>query len=124
MNPHLDFWEAVQRIRAGDPRYAPDAYAFVMESLDYTVRALDERRHISGAELVDGLCRAARERFGMLAYTVLERWGLRSGSDIGEIVFQLVAVGVLSRREEDAREDFDRLPDLKTALEDRYFETL
>jgi uncharacterized repeat protein (TIGR04138 family) len=118
-----EFWTVVERIRAADGRYASDAYAFVMDGLDHTVRALEERRHISAIELLEGLCGFARDRFGMLAFDVLDRWGVRSGSDIGEIVFQLVEAGILSRREEDAREDFDIPFDLKAALEDSYFET-
>jgi uncharacterized repeat protein (TIGR04138 family) len=123
MNPRSEFWLAVERIRAVDARYAPDAYAFVMEALDFTVRSLPERRHVSAAELVDGLRRAACERYGMLAFSVLQKWGVTSGSDVGEIVFQLIGAGVLSRREEDSREEFDPVGSLQPGLEDRYFET-
>lgn len=120
MNPRSEFWQAVQRIRADDARYAPEAYAFVMEALDFTVRSLPARRHVSGPELVAGLCRAAGERFGMLAFAVLEKWGIRSGSDVGEIVFQLIDVGILARRDEDTREEFDDTGSLRADLEDRY----
>jgi uncharacterized repeat protein (TIGR04138 family) len=123
MNPRAEFWLAVKRIRAADGRYAPDAYAFVVEALDYTVRAVGERRHVSAAELVDGLRRAACERYGMLAFDVLERWGLTTGSDVGEIVYQLIDAGLLSRREEDSREEFDAPGRLQSDLIDRYFET-
>ena len=117
-----EFWSTVERIRASDGRYARDAYAFVMDGLDSTVRSLPERRHVSAQELMDGLCRFARERFGMLAFTVLTRWGLASASDVGEIVFQLVEAGILSRREEDSRADFDLDIDFKQTLEDSYFD--
>ena len=117
-----EFWSVVDRIRAQDGRYARDAYAFVMDGLDHTVRSLDERRHVSAEELLRGLCRFARERFGMLAFTVLESWGVVSGADVGEIVFQLVDAGILSRRQEDARSDFDVSMDLKRILEDLYFD--
>jgi uncharacterized repeat protein (TIGR04138 family) len=117
-----EFWQAVERIRSVDARYAPDAYAFVMEALDYTVRALPERRHVTAAELLDGLLRAARERYGMLAFTVLKKWGLTGGSDVGEIVFHLIDAGILSRRDEDSREDFDALGSFQADLEDRYFD--
>jgi uncharacterized repeat protein (TIGR04138 family) len=71
---------------------------------------------------MDGLCRFAQERFGMLAFTVLSRWGLAAASDVGEIVFQLVEAGILSRRDEDSRADFDLDIDLKQTLEDSYFD--
>ncbi len=117
-----EFWLAVERIRAADARYACDAYAFVMDGLDHTVRALDERRHVSAEELLDGLCRFARDKFGMLAYDVLRSWGVTTGRDVGDIVFHLIDAGILSRREEDTREDFDTALDLKRALEDTYFD--
>lgn len=116
-----EFWEVVERIREADGRYGRDAYAFVMDGLDYTVRMKEERRHVTGGELLDGLCAFARGRYGMMAYDVVRSWGIQSGSDIGEIVFQLIDAGILSRREEDSREDFDTPLDLKQALEDSYF---
>lgn len=121
MTPHSEFWQAVERIRAADARYEPDAYAFVMEALDFTVRSLDERRHVSAAELVEGLHRVARERFGLLACTVLQKWGLGGGSDVGEIVFQLIDAGILSKRDEDSREEFDAVGNFQSELEDGYF---
>lgn len=121
MTPRSEFWLAVERIRAADARYQPDAYAFVMEALDFTVRSLEERRHVSAAELVEGLRHVARERYGMLAGTVLQKWGLAAGSDVGEIVFQLIDAGILSKRDEDTREEFDAVGDFQTELEDGYF---
>jgi uncharacterized repeat protein (TIGR04138 family) len=117
-----DFWIAVERIRSRDERYARDAYAFVMDGLDHTVSALEERRHVTALELLEGLCGFARTKFGMLAYDVLRAWGITSGRDVGEIVFHLIDAGILSRRDEDAREDFDTPLDLKQALEDSYFD--
>ncbi|HET6348003.1 MAG TPA: Minf_1886 family protein [Candidatus Krumholzibacteria bacterium] len=111
----------MERIRAEDGRYARDAYAFVMDGLDYTVRARAERRHVSARELLVGLCRFARDEYGMLGFDVLSSWGISSASDVGDIVFQLVDAGILSRRDEDARSDFDIPFDLKHALEDSYF---
>ncbi len=118
-----EFWVVVDRIRAADGRYAADAYAFVMDGLDQTVSGLEERRHVSGQELLEGLCRFARTRFGMMSYDVLCVWGIRSGGDVGDIVFQLVDAGILARRDEDSREDFNTSLDLKQVLEDAYFDS-
>ncbi len=123
MSQRAEFWLAVDRIREGDARYKPDAYAFVMEAVDYTVRSLGVWRHVSAAELVEGLRRAACDRYGMLAFTVLEKWGVRTGSDVGEIVFQLIDAGFLSRQDDDSREAFDEVGSLASDLVDRYFET-
>lgn len=117
-----DFWTVVEQIRSGDARYSREAYAFVMQALELTVRDLPERRHVTAEELLAGMCRHARGRYGLLAHTVLTRWGLSSGSDVGEVVYHLIDAGILSRREDDSRADFDRGGDLRMALEDQYFE--
>jgi uncharacterized repeat protein (TIGR04138 family) len=115
--PHSDFWAAVERIRAADGRYAPDTYAFVMESLDYRMREIGERRHVSAQELVHALCAHAKQRFGLFAYTVLSKWGLASSDDVGEVVFQLIDAGILSRQQGDERADFEGVVDFHAALE-------
>jgi uncharacterized repeat protein (TIGR04138 family) len=117
----VNFWDAVAAIRLADGRYEEDAYAFVMDGLEFTIRTIGEKRHVSAAELLDGLCSCAKERFGLMAWTVLERWGVAQTGDVGEIVFQLIDAGVLSKTEEDERSDFDDLFDLRVVLEDQYF---
>ena len=57
------------------------------------------------------MCANARQRFGLFAYTVLSKWGMRSSDDVGEIVFQLIDAGILSRQESDRRSDFDGVAD-------------
>ncbi len=112
-----EFWNAVERIRASDERFAPDAYAFVMDSLEVTMRRIGERRHVSAEELVGGVCANARQRFGLFAYTVLAKWGMKTSDDVGEIVFQLIGVGILSQQESDRRSDFNGVADFHDALE-------
>lgn len=48
----------------------------------------------------------ARGEFGFLAPTVFAEWGVRSGEDIGQIVFDLAGAGQLSARPEDSIADF------------------
>jgi len=117
-----EFWETVDTIRAADERYSRDAYAFVVESLESAVMVAGRPGHVSGAQLVKGLIQLARKRMGVMAWTVLEQWGIVGPSDVGEIVFQLIDAGVLSRREEDSREDFDIEVDFGSILESSYFE--
>jgi uncharacterized repeat protein (TIGR04138 family) len=122
MTGELHFWDAVARIREQDERYTPEAYAFVMDSLEFGIRRIGDRRHVSGKELLEHACACAKEQFGVLAYTVLEKWGLRSTGDVGAVVFRLVDVGVLSALESDSESDFDDVFDLKERLEQNYFE--
>lgn len=115
-------WDAVDRIRASDPRYRREAYGFVMVALGETVQGLPaerlahpERRHLTGQELLRGVVAMARREYGPLAPMVFREWGLRTSADVGELVFQLVECGQLGARPEDRREDFHG-PDLMRLL--------
>jgi uncharacterized repeat protein (TIGR04138 family) len=110
VNP-LSFEDAVARIVKRDPRYSEDAYAFLREALDFTVKLLEKpaqgpTRHVSGQELLEGIRRYALREYGQMAQRVLAHWGVRSSEDFGEIVFNLVETGVLGRTESDQRADF------------------
>jgi uncharacterized repeat protein (TIGR04138 family) len=107
------FNEAVAEIVAQDARYDAEAYAFVREGLDFTVKMLKknahgapEHRHVSGQELLEGLRRYALEQFGPMSKTVLQHWGIRQCADFGELVFNMVEKGVLGKTDRDSREDF------------------
>jgi uncharacterized repeat protein (TIGR04138 family) len=122
MGRDAKFWQAVEQIREKDPTFKPEAYALVMEALDFTLRRLGERRHVSAAELLRGMCDHAKERYGLLAWSVLESWGVTSASHVGRIVYQLIEVGVLAKQDSDRFEDFETDWDLKEILEHRYFD--
>jgi uncharacterized repeat protein (TIGR04138 family) len=113
--------ELLAGILGRDRRYARDAYVFVSESLNYTVKKAGRQGHVSGRELCEGLCEFALQQFGRLARTVLESWGIRTCEDIGEIVFNMVDAGLLRKTEEDSRQDFAGVLDFQQAL-DRGFE--
>ena len=98
--------ELLDTILARDQRYDREAYLFVSESLGYTVQKSDRAGHVSGRELCEGLSEFALRQFGRLARTVLENWGGASSGDIGEIVCNMVDVGLLRKTDEDSREDF------------------
>ena len=109
MNP--SFQETVFEICKKDTRYNPDAYFFLVEALDVTVKDIrknqpDHGRHVSGKELLNGIKEYALDEFGPLCFTVFSEWGLHTTQDFGEIVFNLVEAGRLGKTESDSREDF------------------
>ena len=108
-----NFAEAIEKIVQQDSRFDPDAYMFVREGLDFTVKMLKKNpqgppphRHVSGQELLDGLRRYALEQFGPMSKTVLSHWGVKQCEDFGDIVFNMVEKGILGKTEQDRREDF------------------
>lgn len=96
---------------ARDGRYACHAYRFVYEALDYTLKKLGCKRHVTGRELLFGLRDLAIEQFGGLAGMVFAHWGVRSTSDWGRIVWNLSEGGLMSRSETDVLADFDDVYD-------------
>jgi uncharacterized repeat protein (TIGR04138 family) len=90
-----------------DPRYALGAYEFVRNSVSYASEVVYATgTHVTGRELLEAIRRLAREQFGLMTADVLSSWGVRGTEDFGEIVFNLVDKGLLSKTDDDSREDF------------------
>lgn len=119
--PELAFRDGVfDRIRLRESRYDERAYLFVLAALELVQQRLPERRHLSGRELAQGCRDLAIQRYGVLARTVLEHWGIRSTMDIGEIVFALVDTGFLMSQPQDTKEDFAEVFDFHEAFDRAY----
>ena len=120
---------ATQQSTAKSPRYHADAYRFVFEALHHTQVDLqkpmtadgnDESAHITGRELLMGVKSLARERFGLLAKTVFAYWGIRSTSDFGRIVFDLIERGEMRKTDNDQLSDFTGVYDFQDAFDEEY----
>ena len=117
-------------LRARDRRYARNAYYFILDALDYTIeelgrhREVGEARHVGGREVLEGARELAALQFGPMAQIVFERWGIQRTEDIGEVVFNLIEIGLLSRRSEDTRLDFMNGFDFRHAFEKKHRERL
>ena len=104
-----------------DPRYSAEAYHFIFEALDFTLRNRGGgRRHVSGEEIMKGVRKLALESFGYLARAVVESWGVTSTSDFGDIVFKLIDADLLQKTADDQREDFDDLFSFDEAFDDAF----
>jgi uncharacterized repeat protein (TIGR04138 family) len=100
------FAAGVRKILEKDARYREDAYFFVMEALACAFSGMAKARHLSGQELLAAIAREAEEQFGPMASTVLEHWGIKKSLDFGNITFNMVAEGILSKSENDSLDDF------------------
>ena len=109
----LDFEEAVVILTEADPRYPQDAYFFLREALDYTVmlrkRQSGEIGHVTGQQLCEGSRQLALKHYGPMVPTVFEYWGIRKTDDFGEMVWNLIELGVFGKTDSDSREDFKNL---------------
>jgi uncharacterized repeat protein (TIGR04138 family) len=117
----INFDEAVDLIIAKDTRFARDAYGFVREALDFTQKLAGKEtrspiRHVSGQELLGGIRQFALVQFGPMVVTVFEEWGVKSCRDFGEIVFNMVEIGLLAKTDKDTRDDFQNGYDFTDAF--------
>src|SRR5678815_4662895 len=110
----------MDQIRLREPRFQEHAYLFVLSALEYSQSRLPERRHLSGRELAEACRDLALERFGVMARLVLDHWGIRSTSDIGDVVFTLVDLGMLMSQPTDTRDEFVAVFDFDRAFEQDY----
>ncbi|QDV38282.1 Minf_1886 family protein [Tautonia plasticadhaerens] len=129
--------EALAAAVTRDARYTIEAYEFVFASLDLAkVRKRKARRakgrarkgrgkaavskHVSGQELSEAARDLALDLYGLMALPILQAWGIRATSDLGEIVYNLIESGDLERSPDDSRADFDDVFDFEAALGTEY----
>jgi uncharacterized repeat protein (TIGR04138 family) len=119
--PELAFRDGIMdRIRLREPRFDERAYLFVLAALEFCQQRLPERRHITGRELALGCRDLALDRFGVMSSVVLEHWGVRSTSDLGDVVFTLVELGLLMSQTSDTRDEFVDVYDFDRAFGREY----
>ncbi len=117
-----------------DPRYKLEAYQFVRDALAYAQRdlgmgaPLSEREqaepppdaHLTGQQLCEAIRQLALEQFGLMSRVVLRSWGITATGDFGEIVYNLIEIGLMKKSESDRREDFDHVFDFEEAFERQF----
>lgn len=112
----LDFGEKLDLIVQQDSRFDREAYLFLRDALDYTVKlrkksketkeTKDGTDHVSGQQLLDGIRQFALKQNGPMVPTVLAYWGVRRGEDFGEMVFNFIREGIFGKTDTDTVEDF------------------
>jgi uncharacterized repeat protein (TIGR04138 family) len=108
---NVSFTEALDAVITQDSRYARDAYVFLRDALDFTLKKRrkarkEESSDAHATELLDGFRLYALKEYGPMSGLVLESWGVRSCEDVGNLVFNLVEAGVFSKTERDTPEEF------------------
>jgi uncharacterized repeat protein (TIGR04138 family) len=121
MSEEVELSSRIEAVAVAGGRFRAEAYHFVWEALGRTLALSGERRHISGAELLEGIRDLAQERFGPMAKDVLNAWGVVATIDFGHIVFDLVDADLLRKTPEDSLADFESRFDFQRVFEDDYF---
>ncbi|WP_164100979.1 Minf_1886 family protein [Candidatus Laterigemmans baculatus] len=121
---------AMERLLRRDTRYKLEAYVFVRDALAYAHRTMavdpsagpeeEDARHLSGQQLCEACRLYALDQFGYLARIVLASWGLKSTSDFGEVVYNLIEIKHMRKSDTDRREDFDNVYAFEEAFEPKF----
>lgn len=109
--PKTGLLQALDELLEHDARYDREAYLFLKEALEFTVKQkrkarTNDVRHVTPAELIDGVRLYALREFGPMVPSVLDYWRVKNCGDVGEMVFNLIRAGVFGKNETDTIEDF------------------
>jgi uncharacterized repeat protein (TIGR04138 family) len=115
------FNEVVEEIIQREPRFDKEAYLFLKEALELTIKQkkrgkTEATSHVDAAELLDGFRQLALKEFGPMVITVLEYWGIKDSQDVGRMVFELISAGVFGKTESDTLEDFNHALNFQSAF--------
>lgn len=116
-----DLWGTLTEVAIENPRYRREAYLFVLNGIQWSFEQLGRRRHLTGEEFTELLVAYARSQFGDFAPLVFREWGIYQTLDLGRIVYRLIDLGLMSRRDEDCLDDFRDVLNLDRALRDPKF---
>ncbi len=95
-------------------------FVFLLEALYEAVKRVGEGRHVGAPQLTSVVREIALEKYGVMARTVLGRWGINSTHDVGRLIFEMIDQGILMQSESDRLEDFADLFDFDEAFEADY----
>jgi uncharacterized repeat protein (TIGR04138 family) len=117
----IGFAEALDQIVAEDARFDKEAYLFLRDALDFTIKSRkkqksDLSRHVTGPELLEGVRQYAIQEFGPMVPTVFDTWRVKECSDVGHMVFNLIRAGIFGKTETDTIDDFKGCYDFHDAF--------
>ena len=124
-----------------DPRYPIEAYWFVREALAYAADSVElgahdfndpefdaesaaqqacRERHLTGQELCEAIRGYALNQFGYMSKIVLKNWGIDKTSCFGDIVYNMISVGIMKKSSHDQRSHFDNVFGFEEAFESNF----
>lgn len=106
----LDFGEKLDLIVQQDSRFDREAYLFLRDALDYTVKARKKAKegtdHVTGQQLLEGIRQYALKQYGPMVLTVFGYWGVQRCEDFGDMVFNFIREGIFGKTDTDSIEHF------------------
>lgn len=128
-DPELALSELARR----DRRYPVEAYRFVRDALSYAADILEMgsqritdtdpdatprvEHHLTGQELCEAIRIFSLNQFGLMARAVLKNWRIESTADFGEIVYNMIGIGLMKKSQGDDRRHFHNVYDFNSAFQ-------
>ena len=128
---------ALHQLVAKDRQYPIEAYFFVRDALSYAADSMElshqncgdselyssiamEERHLTGQQLCDAIREYAINQFGLMSRIVLKYWGIDSTSGFGDIVYNMIEIGLMKKSAHDRRSHFDDVYDFEEVFDHQF----
>ncbi len=137
---------SLHQLLNSDRRFPLEAYVFVREALSYASDVLNlgsdslhadpepcleldaiqqelqpiAERHLTGQELCEAIRHYAVNQFGYMSRVVLKNWGITRTSDFGDIVYNMIDVGLMKKSPRDCRTHFDDVYDFDEVFDKKF----
>jgi len=121
-----------------DPRYPIEAYLFVREALAFAsdsmelghcqdpeiqlakIQTSQVENHLTGQQLCEAIRKYALNQFGFMAQVVLLSWGIDETRCFGDIVYNMINIGIMKKSSHDRRSHFDNVYDFDEVFKDNF----
>jgi len=107
--------------RPGRYSYPYEAYQFIILGLEFLLLKSGYSQHTKAKTICLNLVDFAHHQFGPLAWHVLQKWGLRTTNDLGNVVYELIDMKILAKSESDSPQDFTGLFSIEEQLQKRVY---
>jgi uncharacterized repeat protein (TIGR04138 family) len=126
---------ALHQLVARDRRYPIEAYFFVRDALSYAADSMElsnqyhhesethesaEEHHLTGQQLCEAIREFAVNQFGYMARIVLKNWGIQSTNGFGDIVYNMIEIGLMKKSDQDLKSHFDDVYEFESAFDERF----
>ena len=118
-----------------DPRYPIEAYFFVRDALHFASDSMElgtcqdgmigekpepSDRHLTGQQLCEAIRKFSLNQFGFMSQVVLANWGIDRTGCFGDIVYNMIGVGLMKKSAQDRKSDFDDVFDFDEVFTENF----
>ena len=121
-----------------DPRYPIEAYLFIREALAFASDSMELgscqdpdthltkfqggqiEKHLTGQQLCEAIRKYALNQFGFMAQVVLASWGIDETRCFGDIVYNMISIGIMKKSSHDRRSHFDNVYNFDEVFNDNF----